>query len=163
MNQKVKAIPEGFHTLSPHITVKDGGAAIEFYKKAFGAEEIDRSLMPDGKTLMHATLKIGDSLFMLNDEFPENGVLSPQSIKGTAVILHIYLENVDALWEQAVAAGAKSLFPLQDCFWGDRYGQLEDPFGHKWSLATHIANPTAEEMARQAKEMFGDRNSSIAK
>ena len=151
----VNPIPDGFHTLTPHLTMKDAAAAIEFYKKAFGAVELERHNGPDGKSIMHATLKIGDSRFMLNDEFPEMGGKGPLALGGTPVTLHVAVEAVDEAFARAVAAGAKVTMPLADMFWGDRYGQLEDPFGHKWSLATHIEDVSPEESARRMQKAFG--------
>ena len=151
----VKPIPDGFHTLTPHLTMKDAAAAIEFYKKAFGAVELERHHGPDGKSIMHATLKIGDSRFMLNDEFPEMGGKGPQTLGGSPVCMHISVAAVDEWFARAVAAGAKVTMPLADMFWGDRYGQIEDPFGHKWSLATHLEDVTPEESARRMLKAFG--------
>jgi PhnB protein len=148
---QVKAIPEGFHTITPHLTVRDAHRAIEFYKKAFGAEVLHVAPAPGGK-VMHAALRIGDSVLMLNDEFPEmGGALAPPASGGSGVALHVYLENVDAAFERAVSAGATVKMPVMDMFWGDRYGQVMDPFGHKWSLATHVRDASEDEM-RQAQE-----------
>ncbi|MGH9776302.1 MAG: VOC family protein [Candidatus Acidiferrales bacterium] len=156
MSGNVKGIPEGHHTLTPHLVIRNAAQAVEFYKKAFGAEVVGLSTSaPDGK-LTHGSLKIGDSILMLSDEFPEWGIQSPQALGGSPVTLHIYVEDVDALWNCAVAAGAKVTMPLADQFWGDRYGQLEDPFGHKWSLATRKENLSKEERERRAKAVFAD-------
>lgn len=152
MTDKVKAIPDGFHTITPHLTIRDASRAIDFYKKAFGAQVLHVQKMPDGK-VMHAAVKIGDSICMLNDEFPEHGSLSPLSTGGSGVHLHIYLENVDAAFEKAVSAGATVKMPLMDMFWGDRYGIVTDPFGHSWSLATHIRDVSEEEMQRAQEAM----------
>ncbi|MBZ5686482.1 MAG: VOC family protein [Acidobacteriia bacterium] len=143
----VKPIPEGYHTLTPFLTVRNAMRAIEFYKQAFGAQERGVAKGPDGK-VMHAELKIGDSVIMLSDEFPEFGSLSPQSIGGSSMGLHIYIENVDAAFDRAVKAGAQVEMPVADQFWGDRYGKLKDPFGHKWSIATHVKDMSADEMKR---------------
>src|SRR5438132_10739396 len=124
MTNRIKAIPEGFHTLTPHLIVKDASQAIEFYKKAFGAEELSRLPGPDGSSIMHAALQIGDSRLFLADEFPQMGARGPASIGGTPVTIHVYVEDVDAAFNQAVAAGAKVRMPLDDMFWGDRYGQI---------------------------------------
>ena len=148
----VKAIPEGFHTITPHITVRNAKQAMEFYKKAFGAEVL-RTMM-QGDSVMHAVLKIGDSLVMLNDEFPEMDALSPLSTHGSGVVLHIATENVDAAFERATSAGAKVAMPLMDQFWGDRYGVVTDPYGHKWSLATHIRDMSEDEVRRAQEEAF---------
>jgi PhnB protein len=151
----VKAIPDGYHTLTPHMTVRDAARAIEFYKQAFGA--VERGVMkgPDGK-IGHAELVIGDSIVMLADEFPEYGSLSPLSTGGSGMGLHIYVEDVDSAFDRAVKAGAKVDMPVSYMFWGDRYGKLADPFGHKWSIATHKADFTAEEMEQGMKAMMQD-------
>jgi PhnB protein len=148
----VKAIPEGYHTLTPYMTVRDAAGAIEFYKQAFGA--VERGVMkgPDGK-IMHAELRIGDSIVMLADEFPQFASLSPQSIGGTGMGLHIYVENVDSAFDRAIGAGATIEMPVSDMFWGDRYGKLLDPFGHKWSIATHTRDMSMEEI-EEAQEEF---------
>ena len=143
----VKAIPEGYHTLTPYLTVRDAARAIEFYKKAFGAEDRGAMKGPDGK-IMHAELKIGDSIIMLADEFPQYGVVAPETVGGSSSGLHIYVEDVDGAFDRAVKAGAVTEMPVADMFWGDRYGKLKDPFGHKWSIATHKADLSAEEMKK---------------
>ena len=148
----VKAIPEGYHTLTPSITVRDAARAIEFYKKAFGAVEKGVMKGPDGK-VMHAELRIGDSLFMLADEFPEFGSLSPQSVGGSGSGLHIYVEDVDSAFDRAIGAGGVVEMPVADMFWGDRFGKLVDPFGHKWSIATHTRDMSMEEI-EEAQEEF---------
>jgi uncharacterized glyoxalase superfamily protein PhnB len=148
-----KPIPDGFNSLSAHIIVSDGVAAIEFYKKAFDAQEVMRMMSPDGKSVMHAQLKIGNSMLMLAGEFPPN-CLSPKSRGGSSVFLHIYTANADAAFERAVQAGCKINMPISDTFWGDRYGQLEDPFGHQWSVATHQHDWTPEQITANAKEFF---------
>jgi PhnB protein len=145
-----KPIPDGFHSLTPHIVVTDGAAAIEFYKKAFGAREDSRLMTPDGKTVMHAQLKIGNSVLMLGSEFPPNA-LSPKSRGGTSVFLHLYLTDADAAFDRAVKAGCTIKMPVSDTFWGDRYGVVEDPFGHQWSIATHKQDFTSEQIAANAK------------
>jgi uncharacterized glyoxalase superfamily protein PhnB len=154
MTDKVKAIPDGYHTITPHLTVRDANRALEFYKKAFGAEVLHVAPAPGGK-VMHAALKIGDSILMLNDEFPEyGGDRAPTAAAGSGVALHIYLENVDAAFERALSAGATVKMPLMDMFWGDRYGTVIDPFGHKWSLATHNRDMSQEEMQAEQEKAF---------
>jgi uncharacterized glyoxalase superfamily protein PhnB len=151
MSNQVNPIPSGFHTLTPHLVVKGASKAIEFYKKAFGAEEICRLAGPDGTSIMHADLKIGDSHLMLVDEIPDMDCWGPQALGGTAVTIHLYLEDVDTAFGRAVAAGAKVRMPLANMFWGDRYGMLVDPFGHAWSLATHKEDLTPEEIGKRAQ------------
>jgi PhnB protein len=149
-----KAIPEGLHTITPHIVVRDAARAAEWYKQAFGARERSRVPLPGGK-LMSVELWFGDSAVMVADEFPEMDVLAPETVGGTSTVLHLYTEDVDALWTRAVDAGAQVLHPLQDQFWGDRQGQLTDPFGHRWGLATHVRDVPPEEIARAAAAAFG--------
>jgi PhnB protein len=144
-NENVKRIPEGMHSVTPHLVCNGAAEAIEFYKKAFGAEEMGRMPMPDGK-LGHAMLRIGDSMIMLADEFPEWGSVGPATLKGSPVTIHLYVENADAQFDRAIAAGAQVRMPLADMFWGDRYGVLEDPFGHRWSVAHHVRDVSPEEM-----------------
>jgi uncharacterized glyoxalase superfamily protein PhnB len=142
---QVKPVPEGMRTVTPHLVCAGAVDAIEFYKKAFGAVETARLPGPEGK-LMHAMIRIGDSAVMLVDEFPEMGSLSPKSLKGSPVTIHLYVDNADATVERAAKAGAKITMPVADMFWGDRYGQLVDPFGHHWSVGTHIRDVSMEEM-----------------
>jgi uncharacterized glyoxalase superfamily protein PhnB len=152
MTPKVSPIPQGFHTLTPHLVVSDSRKAAEFYKKAFGAEILGLAEGPDGK-IIHAAGRIGDSMFMFNDEFPEWGVLSPTSSKTKSpVTVHIYVDDADKLFAQAQAAGAQVTMPLADQFWGDRYGTLQDPFGHHWAIATRIKELTHEEMMKAQDE-----------
>jgi uncharacterized glyoxalase superfamily protein PhnB len=153
MQEQVRAIPEGFHTVTPHLVCAGAAQAIEFYKNAFGAVEIGRMPGPGGK-IMHAELRIGDSRIMLADDFPDYGCNGPLALKGTPVFIHLYVNDADAAWAQAVAAGGKPVMPLADMFWGDRYGQLDDPFGHRWSIATHKRDMTPEQMQEaMAKSM----------
>jgi PhnB protein len=154
---KVKAVPDGFHTLTPHITVAGANDAIEFYKTAFGAEELARHATPDGKSLMHALLRIGDSMLMLNDEFPEWGSRGPNALGGTAVTLSLYVADAELVFERAVAAGASVKMPLSDTFWGDRYGIVTDPFGHSWSIGSHLRDVPPEEMQAAAQKAFSGR------
>jgi PhnB protein len=153
MAEKVAAIPQGYHTITPSLALRDAARAIEFYKKAFGAEERLRMPGPDGK-LMHAELKIGTSLIMLGEEMPDMGVRSPQALGGTPVSFYLYVQDVDEFFSRAVAAGAKPIMPLTDMFWGDRMGKLEDPFGHTWAPAQHIKDMTPEEMKRAQDAFF---------
>ncbi|MGH9869028.1 MAG: VOC family protein [Candidatus Polarisedimenticolia bacterium] len=146
-----KPIPEGFRTITPHLNVAGAAAAIEFYKKAFGAEEIQRMPGPGGK-VMHAEIRIGDSMVMLADEYPEFGNKAPTTLGGSPVTIHLYSNDVDALWDRAIKAGAKEVMPLMDAFWGDRYGQVVDPFGHKWGLGMHLEDLTPEEIGERAKQ-----------
>ena len=150
---KVRPIPEGMHTVTPHIVCADAAGAIEFYKKALGAVELMRMPGPDGK-LMHACIKIGDSPVMLVDEMPQWGVLGPKTLKGSPVTLHIFVEDVDAFAARAVAAGAKVTMPIADMFWGDRYGKVTDPYGHEWGLATHKEDVTPAQMKKRGEAAF---------
>jgi PhnB protein len=154
MPAHVKPIPDGQSALTPYLTVSNGAKAIEFYQKAFGAIEEMRMSAPGGK-IGHAELKIGAARFMLSDEYPEMDVRSPESIGGSPVTLHLYVDDVDATFAQAVAAGAKVVRPVEDQFYGDRAGKLVDPFGHSWFLATHKEDVAVEEMKRRAAKLFG--------
>lgn len=150
----VKPIPEGMHSLTPHLTCAGADDAIKFYARAFNAVEVMRVPGPEGK-LIHAMVRIGDSPLMLMDEFPDYGGVGPRTLKGSPVTIHLFVKDVDAAVAQAVAAGAKITMPLADMFWGDRYAALEDPFGHHWSIATHKLDLSQEEireaMAAEAK------------
>jgi uncharacterized glyoxalase superfamily protein PhnB len=159
MTSNINPIPEGYHSITPHLVVNNTNEAIEFYKNAFGAKELVRMPGPDGKTVMHAELQIGDSVIMLNDEYPDHGIKSPTTYGGSPVTIHLYVENVDTVFEQAIAAGAREVFPLQDQFWGDRYGKLEDPYGHHWSVASHIEDVDPEEMKIRAEQSFKEFDS----
>jgi len=156
MTAKIKPIPEGYHTATPYLVIKSAAKAIEFYKEAFGATELTRLAAPDG-SVMHAEIKIGDSPIMLSDECPAYNSLSPLTIGGTAVSIVLYVEEVDTVVNRAVAAGATVLMPVADQFWGDRMGTVADPFGHKWSIATHIEDVSAEEISTRAKALFSDK------
>ena len=145
-------IPQGMHSVTPHLICAGAAKAIDFYVKAFGAEETARLPGPDGR-LMHAAVRIGDSTVMLVDEMPEWGALSPQSLKGSPVTIHLIVEDVDAFVARAVKAGAKVTMPVEDAFWGDRYGKLEDPFGHHWSVATPVREVSMEEAQKAMNEM----------
>jgi PhnB protein len=150
MASRVEEIPKGFHTATPYLTVKDGPGAIDFYKRAFGAEELFRMDVPGGK-IGHAEIKIGGSIIMLSDEMPQGCCRSPESLGGTAVNIFLYVKDVDKVFQQAVEAGARISMPLSDMFWGDRYGQVTDPFGHSWSLATHKEDVHPEELRKRAE------------
>ena len=143
----VKPIPEGMHSVTPHLVCAGAADAIEFYKKAFGAVEVARLPGPDGK-LMHAMVRIGDSAIMLVDENPQYGMLGPKALKGSSVTIHLYVGDADECVARAVKAGARVTMPLDNMFWGDRYGKLEDPFGHHWSVATHVRDVSREEMQK---------------
>jgi len=151
---QVKSVPEWMHTVTPYLTCVGASDAIEFYNKAFNAVEMSRIPGPQGK-LMHACIRIGDSVVMLDDEFPEWGSFGPKALKGSPVTIHLQVEDVDAVFERAVRVGAKITMPLDDMFWGDRYGKLEDPFGHHWSVATHIRDMSPEEIQQAAQKGCG--------
>ena len=150
MNATVSPIPEGMHSLTPHIVCRDANAAMDFYVRAFGAVDSGRLPGPDGK-LMHGMMQIGDSSLMLVDENPEWRMNSPLALGGTPVTLHLYVADADAALAQAVEAGATLTMPAADMFWGDRYGQVRDPFGHMWSIATHIRDVSPEEIQAASK------------
>ena len=157
MTQAKSPIPEGLHTVTPHLVVKGASQAIEFYKRAFGAEEIKRLPGPDGKSLIHAELKIGNSRLLLVDEFPEMDCRGPRSVGGSPVSIHMFVDDVDAAFDKALAAGAEVRMPLADQFWGDRYGVLTDPFGHIWSIvATHREDLTPQEIGKRAQTAFSE-------
>jgi PhnB protein len=143
-------IPEGYHTVTPYLAVEDATEAIEYYTKAFGAKERVRMETPDGK-VGHAELEIGDSLVMLSDPFPQASTKPPNELGGTSVSVFMYVEDVDAVVKQAVDAGATVTMEIADQFWGDRFGSVKDPFGHLWSIATHVEDVPPEEMAERAK------------
>jgi len=147
----VRPIPQGYHTVTPYLVVRGAARALDFYKKAFGASELFRMPDPAGK-IGHAEIQIGDSRLMLADEFPEMGAKSPDTVGGSPVGMCLYVENVDALFAQALAAGAKEERPVKDQFYGDRAGTLRDPFGHQWTIATHVEDVSPEEMHRRMAE-----------
>ncbi len=153
MKTNVKHIPDGFHAVTPYLTVKDAQQAIEFYKRAFGARERMRMPAPDGK-VVHAELQIADSIIMLGEECPEHGGVSPQTLEGSPVTLALYVQDVDEVFNRAVNAGATVKEPVGDKFWGDRSGSLTDPFGHKWMLLTHIEDVPPQEMQKRMTEAF---------
>ncbi len=149
-----KPIPDGYHTVTPSLTVRGGARAIDFYKQAFGAQERLRVHGPDGVSIMHAELQIGDSIVMLGDEYPDMGCVAPVSRGGATGSLFLYVSDVDAAFQRAVNAGAKVVMPVTDMFWGDRFGQVEDPSGHRWGLATHKEDVAPDELMRRQKEFF---------
>jgi uncharacterized glyoxalase superfamily protein PhnB len=150
MKNEVKAVPDWMHTVTPHLVCDGAEKAMEFYKKAFGAVELAKLPTPEGK-LMHGSMRIGDSSIMLVDAFPEMGAKDPKALGGTAVTIHLQVQDVDAVYKKAIDAGATAKMPPADMFWGDRYGLLVDPFGHQWSIATHIKDLTKEEIEAGAK------------
>lgn len=150
----VKPIPEGYPQVTPYLYIDGAAAAIEFYSKIFGAKERMRMPAPHGK-IGHAELQIGDSVIMLADEYPEMDVRGPKAVGGTPVTISVYVEDVDSVFDRAVKEGAKALRPVEDQFYGDRSGQFEDPFGHRWSVATHVEDVSPEEMAKRAAEAMG--------
>jgi uncharacterized glyoxalase superfamily protein PhnB len=161
MAKQVKAIPEGYHTLTPNLIVDGGAKAIDFYKKALGATELFRMPSPDGR-IMHAELQLGDSKFMLCDEMPDMDARGPKAYHGTPVGFYVYVDNVDQAWKRAIDAGAKQVSPVTDMFWGDRTGRLEDPFGHRWTLSQHVKDPTPEEMEKGQEAFFAQAHAAQA-
>jgi PhnB protein len=153
MSESTKLIPDSYHSINAYLVVRNAPKAIEFYKKAFGAEERFRMHGPDGKTIMHADLKLGDSVFMLTEESKEMKAQSPESIGGSPVSMYVYVKDVDATFNKAISEGAKVLMPVKDQFYGDRSGYLRDPFGHLWSIATHKKDLSPDEL-RKAGEAF---------
>ena len=142
-------VPEDFHTITPHLVVRGVAAAVTWYTTAFGANELLRNAAPDGERIMHCELLLGDSRFFVVDEFP-GAAWSPQSLGGTSVTLHLYVEDVDALFARAVAGGAEVILPVADQFWGDRYGMLRDPFGHRWSIASRVEDLSPKQLQARA-------------
>jgi uncharacterized glyoxalase superfamily protein PhnB len=152
-----KSIPEGFHSVTPVFVVKDARKAIEFYKRAFAAEELFAMPGPNGKGVMHAEVKIGNSILMMGEENPQEPCKSAETMGGSPVSFYIYVENVDAAFQKAVAAGAEVRMPVEDMFWGDRVGTVQDPFGYSWSLATNLQQPTPQEIQEGAKAFFAQK------
>lgn len=150
----VAAIPPGYHTVTPHLTVRGAAEAIAFYKRAFGARERGRMPGPDGKGVMHAEVQIGDSIVFLADEFPDMGCRAPQTLGGTTGTLHLYVADVDRAFKRALDAGAAVRMPPADMFWGDRYAKVADPFGHEWGLASHQEDLSSREIGRRAQAFF---------
>ncbi len=154
MTTSARPVPQGFHTVTPSLVVRDSAKAIEFYKRALGAQEITRMPGPDGK-IMHAELKIGDSVVFIADENPQMGnIKSPQTLGGCTGVLHVYVPNVDELFKQAISAGGKESMAVADQFWGDRYGSFIDPFGYSWGVATHKEDLNPQEMKVRTQEFF---------
>ena len=156
MTPNVKPVPDGYHTVTPYLTVRGAAKAIEFYKRAFGAQQRGLLPMPGGK-IGHAEIMIGNSIVMLADEFPEHGNKSPEALDGSPVGLAIYVENVDEVFDRAVKAGATVKEPVSDKFWGDRAGSVTDPFGHKWTILTHNEDVSIEEMKKRMEKMFASK------
>jgi PhnB protein len=156
MTIKAKPIPDGYHTMTPYLTVRGAAKAIEFYKRAFGAQQRGVLPMPDGR-IGHAELMIGNSMIMLADEFPEHGNKSPETLNGSPVGLAIYVENADEVFKRAVEAGATVKEDVSDKFWGDRAGSVTDPFGHKWTILTHKEDVSMEEMKKRMEKMFANK------
>jgi PhnB protein len=152
--RRIQAIPDGYHTLTPGFCVRGAVQAVDFYKRAFGAKERMRLMKPDGTTLAHAELKIGDSVFMLGEEDAATGSSSAQTLGGTPVNFYLYVKDVDAAVGKALAAGAKPVMPVTDMFWGDRIGGVEDPYGQKWTLATHTEDVAPREMQKRAQNFY---------
>lgn len=150
----VKAIPDEFTAITPHLICRDCAKAIEWYKQALGAVELGTMMMPDGNTVMHASIQIGGAVIMLAEECPDWGSRSPLSLEGSPVTIHLYVEDADAVFNQAVEHGANGIMPVMDAFWGDRYGKFIDPFGHHWSVATHTRDLTPEQIAEGAQAAF---------
>ena len=163
MSESPKTITEGYHSINAYLVVRNADRAIEFYKKAFGAEERFRMSGPDGKAIMHAELKIGDSIFMLSEESKEMKAHSPESIGGSPVSLYVYVRDVDQIFNQAVSEGATVLKPVNDQFYGDRSGYLKDPFGHLWSIATHKKDLSPDELRKAGEAFFEEMSKMKAK
>ena len=154
MPRSSKPIPDGFHTVTPAIVVRNAVDAINFYKRALGAEELMRMPGPDGRSIMHAELKIGDSIIFISDESPHASARSPQTLGGSTTVLNLYVKDADTAFQKAIDAGGKSTMPVADQFWGDRYGMFVDPFGYSWGLATHKEDLSEKEMAERANAFF---------
>lgn len=151
---RAQPVPKGFHSVTPYLAVKGAAGAIDFYVKAFGAKVLNKMPGPDGQSVMHAEMRIGDSVVMVSDTFPGSKCQAPATLGGTTTNIHVYVKDVDAAFERALQAGATVDQPVQDMFWGDRYGKVIDPFGHSWALATHKEDLSPKEMAKRAAEAF---------
>ncbi len=160
---KVEPVPAGYHTVTPYLMISGADKAIEFYQKAFGATVLKRYMALDGKRIMHSELKIGDSIIMISDDFSDQGLSKPKVGPQTQCYLHLYVPDVDAVWDRVVKAGAKIEFPLANQFWGDRYGTVVDPFGQGWSLASHVEDLSREEMDKRSAEFFKKMKSATDK
>jgi PhnB protein len=158
MKPRLKGKPADFHTITAHLVVRGVESAVDFYCRAFGAEELYRNLAPDGKAVMHCELLCGDSRFFIHDEFPDHGLLSPVGLglNRSPVTLHMYVDDVDELYDRAVAAGAEVVLPLADCFWGDRYAIVRDPFGHFWSMASQLEDLSPAELQARGREFCAE-------
>ena len=156
MAAKVSYIPKDYNSVTPYLVVRDAAQAIDYYKKVFGAEEIMRMPSPDGKMISHAEIKIGDSIIFLSDEFPNMGGKSPQTLGGFTGGIYLYVPDVDAVFEKAVAAGGKAAMPVSDMFWGDRHGNFVDPYGHSWGVSTHTEDLSEEEMGKRAQAFYAE-------
>ncbi len=154
MNGKIKPIPDGYHTVTPSIMFKDTLKAIDFYKKAFSAKELGVFPTPDGKSIMHAVIQVGNSIIMMGDETPNQMCKSAETLGSSPVVFYIYVPDVDKFYNKAIDAGAEQIMPIEDMFWGDRCGTLQDPFGYMWNIATQINSPTREEIDEGAKSFF---------
>jgi uncharacterized glyoxalase superfamily protein PhnB len=151
---QAKPVPDGFRTVTPHMIIRNASTAIEFYKKAFNAEEVMRLPGPDGTSVMHAEIRVGNSIIMIVDELKEWGLQGPETLGDTPVSIHLYVDDADAWFERATKAGAEAIMPVQDTFWGDRYGKVKDPFGHQWSIATHVEDLAPEQINERMAEQF---------
>lgn len=153
-DKQVLPVPKGYHSLTPYLSIKGAAAAMDFYKRAFGAQELECLMVPDGKKIMHAEMKIGDSILMISDDFFDTPAPDPKAVKANICDLHLYVPDVDAVYDRAIKAGAISKMPVSDMFWGDRYGSLIDPFGLIWSISSHKEDLTKEEMTRRGEVYF---------
>ncbi|HXZ79779.1 MAG TPA: VOC family protein [Terriglobales bacterium] len=163
MAGKVKPIPEHFHTVTPGLVFRNAAKAIDFYKQAFGAQELMRMPGPDGKSIMHCELKIGDSVLFITDENPYSNVKSPETVGTSTASVYLYVEDVDSAFQRALKAGGKETMPVADMFWGDRFGTFVDPFGYQWGLATHVADLTPQQIEEGQKKFMASMQQQHAK